>query len=159
MVFGGGPFGAGPFGGGGSPPPPSSDMTAFTKDLSFKQGRRPADFSMPFEIEEGSFFLVLGTELSKNKFLLEIGDYVQVDQDFDPDGANLLRFRVMIRPVLALPLGYAWRFGAFLDGVERIGMNLDPSRTRRRRLIDMAINVAGLIGTHNIAFVLGVVAS
>lgn len=128
-------------------------LTAWNRELGTTQGRiAPAGFVPP----EGTFAFVLGRDLPGLTQRLEVGDFVEVKQTADFNGAKLVRLRTRMRPPDVLPLGVGWKATLRVDGSEHASALLTPGRMRDR--VDLAVNVSKLSGDHEIAFRLEVVA-
>jgi hypothetical protein len=121
--------------------------------LGTAQGRIvPSGFVPP----EGEFAFVLGHDLVGLREKFEPGDFVELTQTASFGDAKLVRLRARLRPSAAVPAGVAWRASLRLDGFERVSTVLAPGRTRDR--IDLAANVSKLVGDHELAFRLELVA-
>lgn len=128
-------------------------LTAWTRELGTTQGRvAPATFRAP----EGTFAFVLGRELPGLIQRLAVGDFVELKQLADFGPAQLVRFRARLRPPASTPAGIGWQASIRIDGAPRASALLVPGRTRDR--LDLAANVAKLVGNHELAFRLAVVA-
>ena len=128
-------------------------LTAWNRELGTTQGRVVPQQYMP---PEGSFAFVLGRDLPGLTQKLAIGDRVEVKQSASFGDAKLLRLRARMRPPSAVPAGAAWKASLRIDGVERVSALLKPGRTRDR--LDLATNVSKLVGDHELAFRLELVA-
>jgi hypothetical protein len=128
-------------------------LAAWNRELGTTQGRiAPAGFAPP----QGEFAFVLGRDLPGLRQKLDVGDHVEVRQTADFGDAKLVRFRARMRPPEAIPAGLAWRASLRIDGAERASALLPPGRTRDR--VDLAANVSKLMGDHELAFRLELVA-
>ena len=128
-------------------------LTAWNRELGTTQGRVvPQGFAPP----EGTFAFVLGRDLPGLAQKLAVGDRVEVKQTASFGDAKLLRLRARMRPPVAAPPGVAWKASLRIDGVERASALLTAERTRDR--LDLAANVSKLVGDHELAFRLELVA-
>ena len=128
-------------------------LTAWNRELGTTQGRVvPQGFAPP----EGTFAFVLGRDLPGLAQKLAVGDRVEVKQTASFGDAKLLRLRARMRPPVVVPSGVAWKASLRIDGVERASALLTPDRTRDR--LDLAANVSKLVGDHELAFRLELVA-
>ena len=128
-------------------------LTAWNRELGTTQGRVvPQGFAPP----EGTFACVLGRDLPGLAQKLAVGDRVEVKQTASFGDAKLLRLRARMRPPVVVPAGVAWKASLRIDGVERASALLTPERTRDR--LDLAANVSKLVGDHELAFRLELVA-
>jgi hypothetical protein len=129
-------------------------LTAWNRELGTTQGRVvPQQYAPP----EGSFTFVLGRDLPGLTQKLAIGDRVEVKQSASFGDAKLLRLRARMRPPSSIPpAGVAWKASLRIDGVERVSALLKPGRIRDR--LDLATNVSKLVGDHELAFRLELVA-
>jgi hypothetical protein len=128
-------------------------LTAWNRELGTTQGRVAPQLYAP---PEGAFAFVLGRDLPGLTQKLAVGDRVEVTQTASFGDTKLLRLRARMRPPSAIPVGVAWKASLRIDGVERVSATLWPGRTRDR--IDLATNVSKLIGDHELAFRLELVA-
>lgn len=128
-------------------------LTAWNRELGTTQGRVvPQGFAPP----EGTFAFVLGRDLPGLAQKLAVGDRVEVKQTASFGDTKLLRLRARMRPPVVAPVGVAWKASLRIDGVERASALLTPERTRDR--LDLAANVSKLVGDHELAFRLELVA-
>ena len=128
-------------------------LTAWNRELGTTQGRVvPQGFAPP----EGTFAFVLGRDLPGLAQKLAVGDRVEVKQTASFGDTKLLRLRARMRPPVIAPVGVAWKASLRIDGVERASALLTPERTRDR--LDLAANVSKLVGDHELAFRLELVA-
>jgi len=128
-------------------------LTAWNRELGTTQGRVvPQGFAPP----EGTFAFVLGRDLPGLAQKLAVGDRVEVKQTASFGDTKLLRLRARMRPPVVVPSGVAWKASLRIDGVERASALLTPDRTRDR--LDLAANVSKLVGDHELAFRLELVA-
>ena len=101
--------------------------------------------------EAGSYLFALGSAAPNRFETLAIGDFVEVSQADALAGVERVRFTTTLRPPTTMPDGARWRFSLRVDGVEIVGQDIPPGRTRRR--VDMSANVANLVGPpHTVAF-------
>jgi hypothetical protein len=129
-------------------------LTAWNRELGTTQGRIVPRGFVP---AEGTFVWVLGCDLPGSIERLNIGDFVEVSQRADFGSAKLVRFRARMRPPAAAPAGAAWRVALRIDDVEQVAVMLVPGRVRDR--VDLAANVSKLVGDHELAFRLELVAA
>jgi hypothetical protein len=128
-------------------------LSAWNRELGTTQGRVvPQGFAPP----EGTFAFVLGRDLPGLAQKLAAGDRVEVKQTASFGDAKLLRLRARMRPPVVAPVGVAWKASLRIDGVERASALLTAERTRDR--LDLAANVSKLVGDHELAFRLELVA-
>ena len=128
-------------------------VTAWNRELGTTQGRVAPQLYAP---PEGTFAFVLGRDLPGLTQKLVVGDRVEVKQTASFGDTKLLRLRARMRPPTTVPTGLAWKASLRIDGVERVSTLLQPGRTRDR--LDLATNVSKLVGDHELAFRLELVA-
>ena len=128
-------------------------LTAWNRELGTTQGRVTPQLYTP---PEGSFAFVLGRDLPGLSQKLSFGDYVEVKQTASFGDTKLLRLRTRMRPPTTVPAGAAWRATFRIDGAEQVSALLAPGRTRDR--VDLVVNVSKLVGNHELAFRLELVA-
>lgn len=113
-------------------------MDAFTRRLGEGQGR--------IVRADGTIAFVLGDDQPGWRAPLEPGDHVEVVQDVDLTGVDLVRVTGRLRAPAGLPPGLGWRVDLTVDGVPRAGLAARPGATRDLR--DVAANVSKLQGVH-----------
>lgn len=128
-------------------------LTAWNRELGTTQGRVAPQLYAP---PEGTFAFVLGRDLPGLTQKLAVKDRVEVTQTASFGDTKLLRLRARMRPPSAVPAGVAWKASLRIDGVERVSATLSFGRTRDR--LDLATNVSKLVGDHELAFRLELVA-
>ena len=121
-------------------------LDAFRARLGVDQGRVVADASAVF---------ILGARTPGRMHVLAAGDYAEIVQRIDLTDADLLRVTAMCRAPLT-PTGLAWSLVVRVDGVPLARRRLPTGRTIDVR--DLAATVAALVGEHEVAVRLELVA-
>lgn len=116
------------------------DATLFESALREHQGRLVQN--------DGRAVLVLGAAVSTLRGRVAIGDWVEVAQDLDCTGIDLVRLAGVVRVSHDAPLGANWVL-SIRTPFERL--TEWPLRPGTRRLDDVAANVSRLVGVHRIA--------
>lgn len=106
---------------------------------------------------EGMNVFCLGYQLPGLFHEFRVGDFSMVAQSADFSGARVVRIVAIVRPPVSLPGGVAWRLSLRIDGAERVARILTPGR--KRRFVDLAANVTGLVGTHELSIRLELVSA
>ena len=128
-------------------------LRAWNRELGTTQGRIAPQGVAP---AEGAYAFVLGRDLAGLAQKLAVGDHVEVRQVADFGEATLVRLRARLRPPASMPAGVAWKASLRIDGAERASALLVPGRARDR--MDLGANVSKLVGNHELAFRLELVA-
>ncbi len=111
-------------------------MDAFTRRLGEGQGR--------IVRADGTIAFVLGDDQPGSRAPLEPGDHVEVVQDVDLTGIDLVRVTGWLRAPAGLPIGLGWRVDLMVDGTPRAGLTARPGATKDLR--DLAANVSKVQG-------------
>ncbi len=115
-------------------------LDAFSAHLGLDQGR--------LERDGGRAVFVLGSLTPGRVFELDVGDYAEVVQEADLTSVDLIRVDATVTTAAA-PAGLAWELAIRVDGVERAARRLRNATGVHIR--DLAANVAGLMGLHEVA--------
>lgn len=123
-------------------------LDAFSAHLGLDQGR--------LERDGGTAVFVLGSLTPGRVFELDVGDYAEVVQEADLTNVDLVRVDATVITASA-PAGLAWDLAIRVDGAARSVRRLRNATGIRVR--DLAANVAGLVGLHEVAVRLELVRS
>ena len=123
-------------------------LDAFSAHLGLDQGR--------LEGNGGRAVFVLGSLTPGRVFELGVGDYAEVVQEADLTNVDLIRVDATVTTANA-PAGLAWELAIRVDGAARSARRLRNATGVRVR--DLAANVAGLVGPHEVAVRLELVRS
>lgn len=120
-------------------------LTPFTSRVGVSQGRLQATGAQP---RTGDHVFVLGDDTRGRVYNLAEGDYVEVLQDTDLTGVDLVRTNLTFRTPDDVPAGLEWQAQIVVDGVAVARVAGRPGRTRS--IADMAANVSKLSGVHSV---------
>ncbi len=122
----------------------------FEVALGLYQGRiRPTNWTP----EQGDYVYQLGHDLPRQTFRISFGsDSHEVTQTADVTNGKLIRFVIHERGPESIPDGQGWNLETLLDGSVIVTVPLVAGRTRTRH--DLALDVSGLTGDHDIAVAL-----
>ncbi len=118
---------------------------AFTVRLDDGQGRVQPSTVAP---ADGAWAVVLGDDTPGWRESLDVGDYVQIEQDLDVTNIALVRPRLAFRMPAGLPPGLVWQVAILVDGAVQVVVTARPGTTRV--LSDLAANVVALGGVHRV---------
>ena len=104
---------------------------------------------------DGAVF-VLGSLTPGRVHYLQLGDFAEVVQSPDLTNVDLIRVDATIT-TSETPTGIAWELAIWVDGIARASRRLRTGSGMRVR--DLATNVAGMSGTHEVALRLELVRS